>query len=86
MEELVQTVPAEVAWKIAGWAVTAAITLGTMLYKGVWKRINQNTDDIADVRSDVDRLIGSCDARHHLSDQWDGLERRNAVRRQSDEC
>lgn len=83
MEELIHQIPAEAAWKVAGWSITAAITLGTMLYKGVWKRINQLAEDQDATRSDLDQLIGAHNATHNQP--WTGAERRNRKEASDDE-
>lgn len=80
MEELLKIIPREAGWKVAGWLFTAVVTLSTMLYKGIWKRINQIAEDVEDVRTDTDRLIGACGANHPNQKHWDGVERRKNKR------
>lgn len=85
MEELAKLIPPDIAWKLSGWAFTAVIALGTLLYKGIWKRINQQTDDIECMREDLHHLIGAHEARHPAAKPWDGIDRRNKGRRETDE-
>lgn len=82
--ELANLISPEIAWKVAGWAVAAATTMGTMLYKGIWKRINQIAEDREDDRSDLDRLIGACGVNHPRQPTWDGVERRKVKRAEKD--
>lgn len=86
MEELAKLVPPNAGWIIAGWAVTAAIAMGTLLYKGIWKRINQLAEDQDETRTDLDRQIGACSARNPSGTvSWCGPERRKAKRTTDDE-
>ena len=85
MEELTKLIPPDVGWKVAGWSFTAAVTMGTMLYKGIWKRINQLAEDLDDTRTDLDRLIGACGVNHQKQTPWVGAERRKAKRETEDE-
>lgn len=84
MNDLIKLIPSDAGWKIAGWLFTAAVTMSTMLYKGIWKRINQLAEDIEDVRTDTDRLIGACGANHPNQKKWDGVDRRK-TKREEDE-
>lgn len=85
MEELAKLIPHDAVWNIAGWAFTAAVTMGTMLYKGVWKRINQLAEDQDDARTDLDRLIGACGVNHPKQTPWGGPERRKSKSEAGDE-
>lgn len=85
MEELTKLMPPDVGWKVAGWSFTAAITMGTMLYKGVWKRINQLAEEQDETRTDVDRLIGACGVNHPKQTPWAGSERRKSKEDTDDE-
>jgi len=85
VEELTKLIPPDVGWKVAGWSFTAAVTMGTMLYKGIWKRINQLAEDQDNTRTDLDRLIGAYGADPTHQAPWVGLERRKAKRDTDDE-
>lgn len=85
MEELAKLIPPNVGLIVAGWLFTAVVTMGTLLYKGIWKRINQLAEDQDDTRTDVDRLIGACGVNHPKQTPWSGSERRKAKRDTDDE-
>ena len=85
MDDLSKLVPPEIGWKLAGWGFTGVIALGTMLYKGIWKRINQLSEDIEELRESLHRLIGAHAERHPAPRQWDGIDRRSKARREADE-
>lgn len=84
MNDLIKLIPSDAGWKIAGWLFTAAVTMSTMLYKGIWKRINQISSDQDDIRTDLDRLIGSHIANHPNQNRWNGIERRKTKREEAE--
>ena len=53
---------------LAGWAVTMFIAGGTILYKGIWKRINQMDAEHTEDRNQLNRLIGAHNATHGNGD------------------
>ena len=85
MDELTKLIPPELGWKVAGWAVAAVSALGTLLYKGIWKRINQLSEDIEELRETIYRLVGAHEERHPAPRPWDGIDRRSKARREADE-
>lgn len=84
MNDLIKLIPSDAGWKIAGWLFTAAITMTTLLYKGIWKRINQLSEDVEDATTNLNRLIGAHEANHPNQKKWDSIDRRKTKREESD--
>ena len=59
---------------VVGWGITILVACSTLLYKGIWKRINQIDDEHSKTKENLDRLIGAHNATHHNGEI---IERRN---------
>lgn len=44
---------------VIGWGVTLFVAGGTLLYKGIWKRINQLADAQEHTDKELNQLIGA---------------------------
>jgi hypothetical protein len=58
----------DIAVHMAQWALTLFIAGGTILYKGIWKRINQMDSEQSQDRENLNRLIGAHNATHGKKD------------------
>ena len=47
---------------VAGWSITMFIAGGTILYKGIWKRINQIAAGQDVLEKDLNQLVGAHNA------------------------
>lgn len=57
---------------------------GTILYKGIWKRINQIAASVDAVEREFNQLIGAHNAIQHLCGGTNFIERRATPRQEAD--